>query len=128
MNTEIQDQITETDEPSELESASAKAVSTLFGIGRLWAAHGLGVGRSAISATASIRRTSPSPPRAERPSEPREPEPRAQPEGARVPDLDVTDLSVGVDHEGGRERVHAPLVSERAALIVDHREGELVLP
>ena len=57
MNTETQDRITKTDEPSELESASAKAISTLFGIGRLWAAHGLGVGRSALDATAVTLRS-----------------------------------------------------------------------
>ncbi len=61
MTTANQDQLTETnpeiDEPSELESASAKAVSTLFGIGRLWAAHGLGVGRSALDASAATLRS-----------------------------------------------------------------------
>ncbi|MBX3270973.1 MAG: hypothetical protein KF729_11980 [Sandaracinaceae bacterium] len=35
-----------------LTEASTRAASTLFGIGRLWAAHGLGVGRSALAASA----------------------------------------------------------------------------
>lgn len=39
--------------------ASARAATALFGIGRLWAAHGLGVGRSALAASAqTLRATS----------------------------------------------------------------------
>jgi len=55
MTKETQNQIT--DAPNELDTASAKAVSTLFGIGRLWAAHGLDVGRSALSASATTLRS-----------------------------------------------------------------------
>jgi len=60
MTTETQQQIQETDtdeRESELAEASVKAVSTLFGIGRLWAVHGLGVGRSALDASASTLRS-----------------------------------------------------------------------
>ncbi|HEY8430206.1 MAG TPA: hypothetical protein VIL20_17615 [Sandaracinaceae bacterium] len=36
--------------------AAEKLVTTLFDIGRLWAAHGLGVGRSALNASAETLR------------------------------------------------------------------------
>src|SRR5690606_13900056 len=36
--------------------AAEKLVSTLFDVGRLWAAHGLGVGRSALQASAETLR------------------------------------------------------------------------
>lgn len=39
-----------------LAEAAEKLVSTLFGVGRLWAAHGLGVGRSALEASAQTLR------------------------------------------------------------------------
>ena len=42
----------DTDPRGPLTEASTRAASTLFGIGRLWAAHGLGVGRSALAASA----------------------------------------------------------------------------
>ena len=54
---------TTTTEPSEneqreheLTEAAANAVSTLFDVGRLWAAHGLGVGRCALNASAQTLR------------------------------------------------------------------------
>ena len=41
---------------NELTEATMKAASTLLGVGRLWAAHGLGVGRSALEASAQTLR------------------------------------------------------------------------
>lgn len=40
----------------ELHGPTAKAVTTLFDVGRLWAAHGLGIGRSALDASAQTLR------------------------------------------------------------------------
>ncbi len=49
---------TETDARDErLAETAEKAVKGLFDVGRLWAAHGLNVGRSALQASASTLRT-----------------------------------------------------------------------
>lgn len=44
------DEATERD--SKVAEAAEKTVETLFGIGRLWATHGLGIGRSALVTSA----------------------------------------------------------------------------
>ncbi len=50
---------TESERRGPLTEATARAATTLFGIGRMWAAHGLGVGRSALAASAqTLRATS----------------------------------------------------------------------
>ncbi|MCB9591354.1 MAG: hypothetical protein H6719_01370 [Sandaracinaceae bacterium] len=59
MTTETHDETSQESTPGPLTEATARAASTLFGIGRMWAAHGLGVGRSALSASAkTLRATS----------------------------------------------------------------------
>ncbi len=50
---------TSDDAPGPLTEATTRAATTLFGIGRVWAAHGLGMGRSALAASAqTLRATS----------------------------------------------------------------------
>lgn len=58
----MSDDITTTDETEAstdegVAGAAEKLVEGLFGIGRLWAAHGLNVGRSALETTATTLRT-----------------------------------------------------------------------
>ena len=42
---------------SDVREATDRVVGALFGVGRLWAAHGLDVGRSALRASASTLET-----------------------------------------------------------------------
>ncbi len=60
----MSDTIIETSETDETEArgeriaeAAEKLVHGLFGVGKLWAAHGLNVGRSALETTATTLRT-----------------------------------------------------------------------
>ena len=60
----MSDTIIETSEVDETETrderiaeAAEKLVHGLFGVGKLWAAHGLNVGRSALETTATTLRT-----------------------------------------------------------------------
>jgi hypothetical protein len=60
----MSDTIIETSEADETEArderiaeAAEKLVHGLFGVGKLWAAHGLNVGRSALETTATTLRT-----------------------------------------------------------------------
>ncbi len=45
------------DEAGGIAQAAEKLATALIGVGRLWAAHGLGVGRSALHASAETLRT-----------------------------------------------------------------------
>jgi hypothetical protein len=47
----------ETEHESELADGVERVVSTLFDVGRLWASHGLSVGRSALETSAVTLRT-----------------------------------------------------------------------